>query len=190
MFSKTAKTPDPMPSSTADPTPTPASPTPAPAPARPIETAPPSTQAQNKPKVATLIAENMTVEGGVTGDGELHVDGVVRGDLRVSRLTIGETGRVEGSVVCDAIEIRGKVVGTVTSKQVRLYASAYVDGDITHEQLAMEIGAFFQGRSLKFQRPAGGQPAAAPAQSQTSPSPSSAAGKETSPTASAPKVMN
>ncbi len=35
----------------------------------------------------------------------------------------------------------------------RLYGTAYVDGDITHEQLAMETGAFFQGRSLQFQRP-------------------------------------
>ena len=30
-------------------------------------------------------------------------------------------------------------------------------------QLAMETGAFFQGRSLKFQRPAAQAPAAAPA---------------------------
>jgi cytoskeletal protein CcmA (bactofilin family) len=44
-----------------------------------------------------------------------------------------------------------------------------VDGDITHEQLAMETGAFFQGRSLKFQRQAQvaqPAPAAAPAPAQ------------------------
>ena len=49
-------------------------------------------------------------------------------------------------------EIRGRIIGSVTAKQVRLYGTAYIDGDITHEQLAMETGAFFQGRSLKFQR--------------------------------------
>ena len=54
------------------------------------------------------------------------------------------------------------MVGAITSKQVRLYGTSYVDGDITHEQLAMETGAFFQGRSLKFQRPAAA-PAPAPA---------------------------
>jgi cytoskeletal protein CcmA (bactofilin family) len=37
---------------------------------------------------------------------------------------------------------------------VRLYGTAHVDGDITHEQLSMETGAFFQGRSVKFQRQA------------------------------------
>jgi cytoskeletal protein CcmA (bactofilin family) len=54
--------------------------------------------------------------------------------------------------------VRGKVSGSITAKQVRLYGACHVDGDITHEQLAMETGAFFQGRSLRLQRPA--QPAA------------------------------
>ncbi len=112
------------------------------------------------PRVASLISSDITIEGGVNGDGELQIDGVVRGDVRVGRLTVGETGHVEGGVYAEAVEIRGRVVGAITAKQVRLYGTAYVDGDITHEQLAMETGAFFQGRSLKFQRPA--PPQAAP----------------------------
>jgi hypothetical protein len=56
--------------------------------------------------------------------------------------------------------VLGKVSGSITAKQVRLYGACHVDGDITHEQLAMETGAFFQGRSLRLQRPA---PAAQPA---------------------------
>jgi cytoskeletal protein CcmA (bactofilin family) len=82
----------------------------------------------------------------------------------VARLTIGETGHIEGSIYAELVEVRGRVVGAITSKQVRLYGTSYVDGDITHEQLAMETGAYFQGRSLKFQRPAPvAQPAPAPA---------------------------
>jgi len=115
------------------------------------------------PKVASLISADITIEGGVTGDGELQIDGVVRGDVRVGRLTIGETGHIEGSIYAEAVEVRGRIVGAVTAKQVRLYGTSYIDGDITHEQLAMETGAFFQGRSLKFQRPAAPQAQPAPA---------------------------
>ena len=114
------------------------------------------------PKVASLISADITGEGGVNGDGELQIDGVVRGDVRVGRLTIGETGHVEGSIHAEAVEVRGRVVGAVTAKSVRLYGTADIDGDITHEQLAMETGAFFQGRSLKFQRPAASQAAPQP----------------------------
>lgn len=103
---------------------------------------------------ASLVAENLTIEGSVVGEGELHLDGEIRGDVRIGHLAIGETGLVEGSVAAETAEIRGRVLGTVTAKQVRLYNTAHVEGDITHEQLAIEQGAFFQGRSLKLQRPA------------------------------------
>ncbi|WP_409418346.1 polymer-forming cytoskeletal protein [Phenylobacterium sp.] len=106
------------------------------------------------PKPASLVSQDITLEGGIVGEGELHVDGVIRGDVRVGRLTLGDTGHIEGSVQAETVDIRGRIIGTVTAKQVRLYGTAYVDGDITHEQLSVETGAFFQGRSLKFQRPA------------------------------------
>jgi cytoskeletal protein CcmA (bactofilin family) len=113
--------------------------------------------------VASLIANDITLEGNLTGDGELQIDGVIRGDVRVARLTVGETGHVEGGIYSETAEIRGRVVGSITAKQVRLYGICYVDGDITHEQLAIESGAFFQGRSLKFQRAPAAQQAAQPA---------------------------
>lgn len=106
------------------------------------------------PLAASLISQDFTLEGGVAGEGELHVDGVIRGDVRMGRLTLGDTGRIEGSIEAEAVDIRGRVVGAITASQVRLYSTAHVDGDITHEQLSVETGAYFQGRSLKFQRPA------------------------------------
>lgn len=106
------------------------------------------------PRAPSLISDNITIEGSVIGEGELQIDGVVRGEVRVDKVTIGETGHVEGAIFAEVVETRGRVIGQISAKQVRLHGTAYVDGDITHEQLAMESGAFFQGRSLKFQRPA------------------------------------
>ncbi len=120
-------------------------------------------EASRKARVASLISADITVEGNVSGDGELQIDGVVRGEVRVGKLTIGDTGHVEGSIIADAVEVRGRVIGALTAKQIRLYGTAYVDGDVTHEQLAMETGAFFQGRSLRFKRAAAApEPAPAP----------------------------
>jgi len=124
-----------------------------------------------RPKPASMIAQGVTIKGDVVGDGELHLDCVVLGDIRVGKLILGPNSRVEGSVTAQVIEIHGNVLGSVTAQAVRLYGTARVDGDITHEQLAMETGAEFQGRSLKFQRPA---PAAAPAPSHVPPMPQGA----------------
>ncbi|MFI4973375.1 MAG: polymer-forming cytoskeletal protein [Caulobacterales bacterium] len=98
------------------------------------------------------MANDMTLEGNITGGGEIQIDGTIKGDVRVERVTVGDTGVVEGGIYAEAVEVRGKVSGSITAKQVRLYGACHVDGDITHEQLAMETGAFFQGRSLRLQR--------------------------------------
>ncbi|MGH6991823.1 MAG: bactofilin family protein [Caulobacteraceae bacterium] len=103
-------------------------------------------------KAASLIASDMTIEGNVSCGGELQIDGQVKGDVRVERVTVGDGGQVEGGIFAEAVEVRGRVAGSITAKQVRLYGACHVDGDISHEQLAMETGAFFQGRSLRLQR--------------------------------------
>jgi cytoskeletal protein CcmA (bactofilin family) len=113
-----------------------------------------------KPIACSLIAENVTLRGDVATDGDVHLDGALTGDMRVRELTIGEGGSVEGSIEAESVEIRGKVVGTVTAKSVRLYSTARVEGDITHAQLAIETGAHFEGRSLKFETPATAEPLA------------------------------
>ena len=147
MFSKPAPRPDNRPAS---PLSEPASvPTPEPA-------------ARNRPRPASLLAQNLIIEGSIQSDSEVQIDGLVRGDVRVERLTIGETGRIEGQVAAETAEVRGRVIGAIIAKQVRLYSSASVEGDITAEQLAIEPGASFEGRSIKLQRPKAA-PAAAPA---------------------------
>jgi cytoskeletal protein CcmA (bactofilin family) len=94
----------------------------------------------------------MLLEGDISGGGEIQIEGTIKGDIRVEHVTVGDGGAVEGGIYAEAVEVRGKVSGSITAKQVRLYGACHVDGDITHEQLAMETGAFFQGRSLRLQR--------------------------------------
>jgi cytoskeletal protein CcmA (bactofilin family) len=103
----------------------------------------------------SLILGNMAVEGSFRSKNDLHVDGTVKGDVTVRNLTIGESGFVDGIIAAEFVQIYGRVAGSVTAKRVQLYASAHVLGDICHEQLIMESGADFQGRSFR-EDPTGG----------------------------------
>ncbi len=98
----------------------------------------------------SLIAENVSLEGDLVSEGDVQLDGSVRGDLKLNHLTIGETGQVDGLITAETVEVRGRVSGAITAKTVRLYASAHVDGDITHVQIAIDAGAHFAGRSVKL----------------------------------------
>lgn len=127
----------------------------------PVQAAAPSA-APARAKPASLFTQGLTVRGDILGDVEAHIDCVVMGDVKVGKLIVGPNARIEGSIVAQAVEIHGLVIGSITAPAVRLYGTARVDGDITHEQLAMEPGAEFQGRSLKFRRAPQTAPAPAP----------------------------
>lgn len=125
----------------------------------------PSKPAVAGPRIASMLANDLAFEGNISGAGDLHIDSAVKGDVRVSRLTVGETGNIEGSVNADYVEVRGRVVGAIHGKQVKLMSTAYVDGDITHEQLSIDVGAYFQGRCLQTRKGEGApthQPAPTP----------------------------
>lgn len=125
--------------------------------------------------LSTLSAD-LQFTGNITGSGDLQIDSQVKGDVRVGRLIVGETGAVEGNVQADYIEVRGRIVGGVAGKQVKLISTAYVDGDITAEQLSIDIGAYFQGRVLQGARQA------APAAPAPKPAPAPAAAAVAAPT--------
>jgi cytoskeletal protein CcmA (bactofilin family) len=71
---------------------------------------------------------------------------MVKGDIDGHLLTVGEQGKVDGSTVGETVRIFGTVSGRVQAKTVRLAKSAKVTADITHESLAIEAGAKFEGR--------------------------------------------
>lgn len=98
---------------------------------------------------ASLIAENAAVDGDLVSEGDLQIDGAVTGDVRAQHLSIGETGRIEGSIEAHTVEVRGEVSGAIAAHVVRLHASARVTGDVTHSELSIEAGARFHGRSIQ-----------------------------------------
>jgi cytoskeletal protein CcmA (bactofilin family) len=100
-------------------------------------------------KLSSLIAGDMTLEGNITGD------------VRVERVTVSENGQVEGGIFAEAVEVRGKVGGSISAKEVKLYDGCKMDGDITHERLSVESGASFQGKSMRLKPAAAGAQATA-----------------------------
>jgi cytoskeletal protein CcmA (bactofilin family) len=94
----------------------------------------------------------MTFEGDISGVGQLVIEGVVKGDIRVSQVLINEKGTVEGTVHADQLDVRGRIAGAIVAKQVRLHPTSRVEGDITQEQITIERGAWFSGRSTQAKR--------------------------------------
>lgn len=104
----------------------------------------------------SVIGPDLTIHGNLTSKGEVQVDGEVQGDIHGTYVVIGEKAHITGGVVAEEIVVRGHVMGSVRGKRVMLQSSSHVEGDIYHQALAIEQGAFFEGKSRRSEDPTGG----------------------------------
>jgi cytoskeletal protein CcmA (bactofilin family) len=96
----------------------------------------------------SIIAANLRLTGNITGDGDLQVEGTVDGDVTCRSMTVGAKATVTGTIECETARVCGKVKGKIKARTVILAPSAHVVGDILHDRIAIETGAYFEG-SLK-----------------------------------------
>jgi len=104
-------------------------------------------------RTVSTIGEDLTITGDVTSKGEIHLDGHVQGDVNCAALVLGENSSVEGNVTADEVVIRGRLIGTVRATRLMLQSTSHVEGDLIHQSLAMEQGAFFEGKSCRSDNP-------------------------------------
>lgn len=99
-------------------------------------------------KAMTMFGQGTQLTGDVNSDGDIRVDGTVKGVLQSkAKIVIGVTGVVEGDLICQNATIDGKVNGNVmASELVILTKSAFVTGDIQLKKLVVEEGARFSGK--------------------------------------------
>jgi len=98
--------------------------------------------------VPSVIGEDLTVEGNVISKGEVQLEGEIKGDCRCASLVIGDKALIEGDVLADDVYVRGRVVGSIRGHRVTLQSSCHVEGDIFHQSLAIEQGAYFEGKRV------------------------------------------
>jgi cytoskeletal protein CcmA (bactofilin family) len=103
--------------------------------------------------VPSIIGEDLSITGNVTSKGEIQVDGEIQGDIHCGSLLLGDKSQVIGSVIAEDIVVRGRVVGSIRGLRVTLQAQSHVEGDIFHQSLAIEQGAYFEGKSRRSDDP-------------------------------------
>ena len=99
----------------------------------------------------SLLSRNVVIDGEVLGEENLHVDGNIKGRIKLSgNLFVGASGLVEADVQAINVVIQGKIVGNVTAdQQLEIQPSGKLIGDCTAASIYIREGAVFEGRSIK-----------------------------------------
>ncbi|MEL6373066.1 MAG: polymer-forming cytoskeletal protein [Pseudomonadota bacterium] len=124
---------------------------------QPIQARPAPTGMRPGEKTApSVIGSDLVIMGNLVSKGEVQVDGEVQGDLHCTHIVVGERARITGGVVADDVVVRGHVMGSIRGMRVTLQSSSHVEGDIYHQSLAIEQGAYFEGKSRRAEDPTAG----------------------------------
>jgi cytoskeletal protein CcmA (bactofilin family) len=93
----------------------------------------------------SYIARDTSLEGNIICDGEIHIDGAVRGSVRAQTCLIDTHGEVHGEISAQMVYVRGRVMGPVSGTHVHIHAGAHVEGNVTNETISIENGAYVYG---------------------------------------------
>lgn len=106
----------------------------------------------------SIISADLIVRGALFSAGDVQIDGRVDGDIRAGGLIVGEKAVIVGDVYAEEIVVRGRVEGGISARKVSLSSTCHVEGNILHEALAVEIGAYFEGNCRHSDNPLANAP--------------------------------
>ncbi len=96
---------------------------------------------------STVIGAGITIEGEITSDEEVVVQGTLRGKL-VTRdaVTVEQGGTVEADIAGGPISVAGTITGNISSSdRVDLQNGAKVVGNVKATRITIADGAQFKG---------------------------------------------
>lgn len=96
---------------------------------------------------STLIGAGTTITGDLESNGDIRIDGVLKGNLKgKAKIIVGADGVVEGDIEGQQADIMGQVTGTIKVQELLfLHGKTQVNGDIYAGKLQVEPTAVFNG---------------------------------------------
>lgn len=95
------------------------------------------------------IASGLKIRGELSGSADLVVDGELQGKIMLgdSRVTVGQSGRLQADIEARDIIIEGSVQGNLKAREsVHLGSTSHVQGSVLTPRIAIDDGARLRGK--------------------------------------------
>lgn len=96
-------------------------------------------------RVVSVISKALKITGQLESTEDIQVDGEVDGDVRGVSVKIGNNAKVKGTVYGETVELAGTIDGKIEAKKVVLTSTAHMSGDVIHQDIRIESGAYIDG---------------------------------------------
>ena len=95
----------------------------------------------------TVIGSTITVDGEITSEEALVVQGVVKGRIHLGEsMFVENSANVEADIEAESVEISGVVTGNISAEtRVEIKADGKMVGDVKSPRILIADGALFKG---------------------------------------------
>ncbi len=95
----------------------------------------------------SVVSAGLTIEGKITGEGDVRIAGNFKGDIQIKGdLSIEKSAHVGAQIGANSVSIEGTLEGNVVAhSQVKLLESAELNGDIKAATLIVAAGSKVRG---------------------------------------------
>ena len=98
-------------------------------------------------KLDTLIGPNTTLEGSLKTQGNLTVEGLIRGDVEAKgEIVVGGSGKIEADIFADSVTVGGHIVGEITARRrLEITETGRVTGEAKAASITVKEGGKVYG---------------------------------------------
>jgi len=100
----------------------------------------------------TIISEGSSLDGNLSFDGLVHLDGKFKGNLKADKVVVGKNGVFNGNLVANSVNISGSLKGDVSCQTISIKNGSKIVAKIQYEVIEMQAGTVISGELIRTKK--------------------------------------
>ena len=93
----------------------------------------------------SIITEGIDFSGEINTDGDIHIDGNMKGIIKAHEVVIGPNGNFDGEIISEVLKVSGLIKGKFTIKNLFIKKDGLLQGKAKYEVIVVDSGGRIQG---------------------------------------------
>ncbi len=100
---------------------------------------------KNSGSSLSIIAQGIDFSGEINTEGDIHLDGKMKGTIKAEEVVIGPEGQFEGEISANILVVSGNIKGKFTIKNLHVKKDGLIQGKAKYEVIVVDAGGNIQG---------------------------------------------
>lgn len=93
----------------------------------------------------SIIAEGIDFTGEINTEGNIHIDGTVKGSIKANEVVVGPKGEFDGEIIADMLVVNGNIKGKFNIKNLYVRKEGLLQGRAKYDLIVVDTGGRIQG---------------------------------------------